>query len=84
VKTDDQFYVQRQRAFEGWQNGRTLERLDGEWFLSYPDGGEITLNMDKDDPRGFEVIIGNTYHSFLSRNAAEWYLWDNWSECHYL
>ena len=77
--------MRRRRLLTEWQSSRTLERdEDGTWHLVYSDGATIELGTDPSEPKGFIVQIGNTYASFYTRHAAEWHLWDNWSECNHL
>ncbi len=75
----------RNELFKGWIDSKTLHRDDeGTWLLVYSDGATIELELDRNEDKGFIVQIGNTLEFFYTRHAAEWYLWDNWSEANHL
>lgn len=76
---------ERLRLFNQWRNAMFIAFDDeGQLLMNYPDGGEIELVSDPADGRAFGVRIGNQEHWFKTHHAAEWHLWDNWSECNHI
>lgn len=85
MNVDRNELTRRQGLFADWVNSKTLQRDDeGTWLLVYSDGATIELELDRNERKGFIVQIGNTLDFFHTRHAAEWHLWDNWSEANHL
>ena len=83
-ETLEEFEIRRRKlAFENWCNLTTLDREDGTWTLTHPDGGTIELLEGDATPHKYAVRIGNTEEYFRTLQTAQWYLWDNWSEANH-
>ena len=85
MNVDKTELAKRMKLYRDWADSKTLQRdEEGTWTLVYQDGGTIELELDRTEKKGFIVQIGNTLEFFHTRHAAEWYLWDNWSECNHI